>query len=43
MIALVAAGLVMPVAASAATVSVRITDHLSPAELAVPAARRSAS
>ncbi len=35
--ALVAAGFVAPVAASAATVSVRITDRLSPAELTVPA------
>ena len=37
LVALVAAGFVVPVAASAATVSVRITDHLSPAELTVPA------
>ena len=37
LVALVAAGFVAPVAASAATVSVRITDHLSPAELTVPA------
>ena len=35
--ALVAAGFVAPIAASAATVSVRITDRLSPAELTVPA------
>ena len=35
-VALVAAGLVAPVAASAATVSVRITDRLSPTELTVP-------
>ena len=38
LVALVAAGFVMPVAASAATVSVRITDHLSPAELPSPPA-----
>ena len=37
LVALVAAGFVAPVVASAATVSVRITDHLSPAELTVPA------
>ena len=37
LVALVAAGFVAPVAASAATVSVRITDRLSPAELTVPA------
>ena len=37
LVALVAAGLVAPVVASAATVSVRITDRLSPAELTVPA------
>jgi plastocyanin len=37
LVALVAAGFVAPVVASAATVSVRITDHLSQAELTVPA------
>ena len=37
LVALVAAGFVAPIAASAATVSVRITDRLSPAELTVPA------
>jgi plastocyanin len=37
LVALVAAGFVAPVVASAATVSIRITDHLSPAELTVPA------
>ena len=37
LVALIAAGFVAPLAASAATVSVRITDRLSPAELTVPA------
>jgi plastocyanin len=37
LVALVAAGFVAPISASAATVSVRITDRLSPAELTVPA------
>lgn len=37
LVALVAAGFVAPVAASAATVSVRITDRLSPAELTASA------
>jgi plastocyanin len=37
LVALVAAGFVAPVAASATTVSVRITDRLAPAELTVPA------
>jgi len=37
LLALVAASFVAPVAASAATVSVRITDRLAPAELTVPA------
>jgi plastocyanin len=37
LVVLVASGFVAPVAASAATVSVRITDRLSPVELTVPA------